>query len=189
MKLAGMRLAVVVLAAGQSRRFGARDKLMTPLAGRPMAAHAARALRGVPRHIGILVAKDRRLLGLYPGFQLCRLAPANPGQGLSLAAGIRAAQRAGASHALLVLADMPFVTTDDLRLVLRRSGTHPVMACGSRAPMPPALIPRRLFALLTHLRGDRGAGPILRRCPDLLLQSLAPAHLVDIDRPQDLRQP
>lgn len=183
-----MKLAVVVLAAGLSRRFGNRDKLLAPLDGRPVAAHLARALRGVPRHDAIVVLRDRRLAGLFAGFQACLVAPARPGQGISLAAGIGAARRGGASHVLLVLADMPHVTAPDLRRILRGALTHPVMAVGDkpRAAMPPALIPRRLFAQLSRLRGDRGAGPVLRRCPDLILRDLAPAHLHDIDRPADL---
>ena len=39
-----MSLGVLLLAAGQSRRFGPQDKLLAPLAGRPVVAHALDAL-------------------------------------------------------------------------------------------------------------------------------------------------
>lgn len=181
-----MRLAVIVLAAGQSRRFGSRDKLRAALAGRPLAAHAARALAGLARHKGLVVLRDRRLAGLFGGLTPVVPGRARPAQGPSVAAGIRAARRAGASHALLVLADMPRVGREGLRAIARPALAHPVMALGPDGPMPPALIPRRLFAPLARLAGDRGAGPLLRRCPDLVLRPLPAWRLIDVDRPADL---
>lgn len=181
-----MRLAVILLAAGQSRRFGSRDKLRAALAGRPLAAHAARALAGLSRQVGLVVLRDPRLAGLFRGLGVVVPDRARPGQGRSVAAGIRAARRAGASHALLVLADMPCLGREDLRVIARPALAHPVMALGPEGPMPPALIPRRLFPALARLDGDRGAGPLLRRCPDLVLRPLPAARLIDVDRPDDL---
>lgn len=178
-----MRLAIIVLAAGRSRRFGSRDKLRVPLEGRPVAQHVVRLLRGQPSAIRIVVLRDRRLAGMFRGFRVVRIDRA--AQGLSLAAGLRAAKRAGASHALVLLADMPRVARADLRRILHGALTHPAMA-RAKTPMPPALIPRHLFPLALANRRDQGAGAILRQRPDLILHELAEAHLVDIDRPQDL---
>lgn len=180
-----MKLVVVVLAAGQSRRFGNRDKLRAPVAGLPLAAHAVRALRGLPRHGAVVVLRDRGLAGLFPGYRKVILARGRSAQGISLGAGLGAARRMGASHALMVLADMPCLTRADLVLIATGAGTHPAMARG-RVPMPPALIPRALFSRLIRLKGDRGAGQILRSRPDLVLRDLPAARLVDVDRPRDL---
>ena len=45
--IAADAVAVVLLAAGRSTRFGARDKLAEPLAGLPLGLHAARMLRDI----------------------------------------------------------------------------------------------------------------------------------------------
>ncbi|MDS9466057.1 nucleotidyltransferase family protein [Paracoccus sp. MBLB3053] len=180
-----MKLAIVLLAAGLSRRFGSRDKLMAQLEGRPLAAHSLAALRGLPRHAAFVVLRHPGHAGLYRGMIPVRTPKARAGQGISLAIGIRAVRRSGASHVLLVLADMPRLTRSDLRLVARGALTHPVMALGGVA-MPPAIIPRALFPRVMRLDRDKGAGALLRERPDLILRAIPADRLVDVDRPGDL---
>ncbi|OOY25610.1 hypothetical protein BMI91_04180 [Thioclava sediminum] len=179
----------VVLAAGASRRFGARDKLAARAGG-----EAALVLRSVKTLRGLGLAR-RAAITRSPGLPkelrgagldlLC--IGAGRAQSASLHRAIRAAQASGASHLLIVLGDMPEVSRAHLRQLLKTPGPHPAMATSDGRLAPPALIPRRLFGAALRLTGDRGAGALLRRAPDLRRVALPPGTLRDIDRPEDLR--
>ncbi|OWY13786.1 hypothetical protein B6V72_07215 [Thioclava sp. F34-6] len=180
----------VVLAAGASRRFGARDKLAARSGGEAaLVLRAAKTLRGLglPRRAGITrghrLPKELRGAGL----DLLCIGPGRA-QSASLHRAIRAAHASGASHLLIVLGDMPNVSRAHLRQLLATPGPHPGMATSEGRLAPPALIPRRLFGAALRLTGDRGAGALLRRAPDLRRISLPPGTLHDIDRPDDLRE-
>ena len=53
-----LRLAALVLAAGQSRRFGAANKLLADLAGMPVLAHILTSLSGSAFDDIVVVASD-----------------------------------------------------------------------------------------------------------------------------------
>lgn len=178
----------VILAAGQSRRFGPRDKLAARRPGQgAIVLRPARALAGLGLARRMAVTRSpylpRELRGA--GVALLPLG-GRPSQAASLRHAIRAAQKGGASHLLILLGDTPGLSRADLKPFLTRPGTHPAMALHAGRLGPPALIPRRLFGRLLRLHGDRGAGAILRRCPDLRRHRLEAGVLHDIDRPEDL---
>lgn len=188
MSAASGRLMVVVLAAGRSRRFGARNKLLASFTGKPVAKHVARTLKGFPKWQGAIVTRDPVVARLFAASGLRQvIPPAHPRtQSVSLQVGIRHAMRQGATHILLLLADMPLVRREDLDAVLRAGGLHPVLSQGGKQTMPPALFSRALFPALMRLEGDVGAAKVLRRRPDLVRCALLMAHLRDIDRPGDI---
>lgn len=172
----------LLLAAGASRRFGPEDKLLAMLRGRPLVDHAAQAMRDCPLDRRIAVITNPELLPWLDGFQVIRIDPGD--QSASLRAGLRAA---GSPDRLLVaLGDMPDVTGAHLAAVLG-AATDALPACShdGTAPMPPACFPRASLRALASLRGDRGAGALLRDLPPA--QHVAAAGLLrDIDRPGDL---
>lgn len=178
----------VVLAAGRSRRFGPRDKLLARKPGSgAIVLKPASALQGLGLMGRLAIARTRSVAHTLHGTRTIALSiPSGQTQSASLHLAIRVARESGASHLLIVLGDMPEVTRKDLRALLVNSGPHPVMAsCGGRLS-PPALIPRRLFGRAMRLSGDRGAGPLLSACPDLRRVALALEAVQDVDRPADL---
>lgn len=178
----------VILAAGRSRRFGPRDKL---LARRPgsgaLVQKPACALKGLGLMGRIAIARTPSVARTLHGTRT-RALPISSGrtQSASLHRALRVAHESGASHLLIVLGDMPGVTRKDLRDLMRRAGPHPVMASCAGRVSPPALIPRRLFGRVLRLSGDRGAGPLLSTCPDLRRVALALEAVQDVDRPDEL---
>ena len=52
------KITAILLAAGTSRRFGGEDKLLAPLAGGPLALHAARHIVGLAPRRRIAVCRD-----------------------------------------------------------------------------------------------------------------------------------
>lgn len=185
--IAPERIAAVVLAAGGSVRFGA-DKLVHPLNGKPLGAHAADVIAGLPfaHRFAVVPVGNRQRATIYVsrGFDL--IPNPDPEQGLSssiaLAAGVAAAL--GAQALLLCLADMPFITRAHLALLVGAAGTEPVTTVNAGVRSPPAIFPSAMFADLMALSGDRGARPLL----DAAITVEAEAGLVrDIDTPSDLR--
>lgn len=185
-------IAAILLAAGQSRRFGADDKLLAPLAGEPLALHAARRIVELApgRRIAVCPEGDGTLATMLSGlgFDIVVNADAASGLSQSLALGIAAAARGPERAALVCLADMPFVGTGHLQCLLTRFDpiAAPVVASSDGdAAMPPALFARALFDRLRASEGDRGGKALLA---DAALVTAAAGELADIDRPADLRR-
>jgi molybdenum cofactor cytidylyltransferase len=181
-----MTVAGILLAAGQSRRFGKDDKLLFPLDGRPLATYSADALRhaGCSRLIAV-VASDK-LRDLLPGFEI--VAPTGPASlSASLRAGLRLVSESEATHALFVLADMPFVTSDHLRNVIRLAETRGVAASASGTlRCPPACFHRSKFTDLDSLREDAGARAMLAGLGPADVVIASAQMLADIDRCTDV---
>jgi molybdenum cofactor cytidylyltransferase len=179
--------AALLLAAGQSRRFGDADKLLAPLDGKPLVTHAADMLRfaGLAPLIAVTASDD--VAALLEGFLTVPLGAGPAAQSRSLAAGIAAAEAEGADRVLVVLGDMPRVTADLVRDVVSRCPEGGAAAAfdGIR-PMPPACFDRALFPALRDMTGDRGAAPILRALPPEALVTASSDLLIDIDTPEKL---
>lgn len=177
------RLAVIVLAAGASRRFGAADKLLAPLDGRPLAMHAfalAGAV-GAGQALAITARKETAALAEAAGLTPVPVTPGGD-QSDSVRAGL-AALRPQIGAVLFMLADMPWLRTGDLAALL--SLGPPACAATGGARMPPALLPRS-WCDDAPLSGDRGLRPLLGRIPPGRCLCLPPARLGDVDCPADL---
>ena len=184
-------IAAVLLAAGRSRRFGPEDKLLMPLAGEPLALHAARRIAELApgRRIAVCPDRDGELAKMLPalGFEIVVNADPQSGLAQSLSLGIAAVARGPEPAALVCLADMPFVGTGHLRNLLARFDpvSAPVVASSDgETAMPPALFDRALFDRLRASEGDRGGKALLANAA---LVMAGAGELADIDRPGDLR--
>ena len=182
------KVAAILLAAGQSLRFGAADKLLAPIDGEPLLIHAARRLVEMKPARLIAVCSDAQgsAAGLLAplGFEIAVNPHPERGLSSSLARGIERAREAEA--ALICLADMPFVTVRHLEALLARFDPvdAPIVASGRGSiAMPPALFARSLFETLEGGEGDKGGRALLRTA--ILVEAPA-AELTDMDVPEDL---
>ena len=181
----------ILLAAGESRRFGSR-KLLHPLAdGTPIGVRSAAKLAGaVDRAIAVVSPDDGELIDrlVRTAVELCACPQAHEGMGSSLGCGVRAA--ADADGWVIALADMPFVLPATIAAVTQalRAGA-PIVAPVYRGERGhPVGIAREYFAELAALTGDVGAKGILRRdrARIVLLPVDDPGVHRDIDTPKDL---
>lgn len=186
-------LAVVVLAAGLSRRFGARDKLEQPLAGKPLACHVADTLAEFPTaHRMVVSAAATGPVAahfLARDFELIINPDPASGQGRSLALAAERAAAIGATGLLVCLADMPYVTDGLLRRLAERWAADPTISLISACETyrgPPALFPRSSFGPLQRLRGERGGRELLAQAHPVPAR---PDELRDFDYPADFGAP
>ena len=182
----------VVLAAGESRRFG-ESKLLQVLDGKAMVCRAAELARQVCGDRSLLVtghdgAAVTAAAGDAPHF-LVRNERHAEGIGKSIALAAKAVSHA-ADALLLVFADQPLVTAAHLNaLVDGWSGAdNEIIATAYAGTMgPPVLFPRGAFEALGTLSGDKGAKSVLQD-PAFDLKTIKfEDAAIDIDTPADLR--
>ena len=191
-----VRVCGVLLAAGTSSRFGGDNKLLADIGGMPLIRHVAKRLLK-SRLAAIIVVT---------GFEADSVKDALSGLDLRFAhnpdfhSGIASSLRRGiadvdkdASGAMIVLGDMPGVTTELVdELVEAFEGaqgekiTFPVTSDGRQGN--PVIWPKRFFADLLALTGDTGAKRLIAENRDDALGVPVPddAVLRDIDAPEDV---
>lgn len=183
---------ILLFAAGASRRMAPRDKLTEIVDGAPLLRRTARRALATGAPVIALLPPDRpdRAAAL-DGLDLQRVTVADAAGGMSrsIAAGIGALPP-GCAGALMLMADMPDLTTADLTVLIERFqqlGGETVIRAAAQdgTPGSPSVIPARLFGQFAALQGDTGGRGILRgEAVDLVP---LPGHhaLTDLDSPQD----
>lgn len=173
----------VLLCAGQSRRFGEADKLLHPLDGKPLAAHAAQMLASLPFALKLATVRPcaTKLHALLSnaGFTLVPV-PAGASQTDSLRHGLDIALDGDGSAILLALGDMPWVTAQHIKVLASAADTERPAA--SKAPDwtgPPWLAP----AIWVRANIETVRAGLLR---DAVPVAASAALMRDVDRPADL---
>lgn len=180
-----MTTGAILLAAGQSRRFGS-PKLLAPLHGQPLVCHAARALlaAGLPvlTVTGAHAPQIRAALASHP-VRFTHATDHDQGMAHSLKAGLAAAP-SDWDAALVMLADMPDLEPDLLRQLATTPGIAvPVHQCRRGNPVR---WPREHWPLLMTLTGDEGARRLLPNLPVTEVEAPSPSIFRDIDTPDCL---
>lgn len=187
-------IAGVVLAAGTSSRFGAANKLLADLKGRPIVAHAVETMVAsevdpVIVVIGHDVDRVADALADQP-VTLVRNDEYARGQATSVGVGIDALETFDVAAAVFALGDMPFVSpeTVDTLVATYRTGPETALAAaydGSRGN--PVLFDRSHFERLADVSGDTGGRAVLLEGDRSALVAIDdPGVVRDIDTPADL---
>lgn len=183
-----MSTAALLLAAGLSRRFGAEDKLLAQLGGKPLIRHAADAVSECPVERRIAVVSSPMVTPHLVGFDIVSVKDAASALSHSLRSGLVQAQKHGATRVLVVLGDMPFVTSEHLKKVLDRAAAHGASATISgAAKLPPACFLAPHFPALSSAEGDTGARALIQSLPREALVECPADSALDIDTQQQLR--
>ena len=188
-------LAAVVLAAGLSSRFGARDKLLHPYRGRLLLEWTLRAVAaaGLVDCVVVIGPQEAEKAALVAAHGLRAIENPTPelGMAVSLGCGVRGV-RGKIDGIFICLGDMPAVTSAHLRQLAAR-----FEALANDAILAPTHQQQRghpvLFgaahrAALSTLEGDHGARALLATAgARLVLHDLQDAAVLrDIDTVADL---
>jgi molybdenum cofactor cytidylyltransferase len=185
----------ILLAAGESRRFEAGNKLLAEIDGVPLVRHAAETLlatdlAGPVVVLGYEAAAVREVLEGIESSDLAFRVNEDyaAGQSTSVAAGVAAARAREWDAAVFALGDMPAVDPHSIERVVAayREGAGTVVAPvheGTRGN--PVLFDRRRFDALASVSGDRG-GRELVEAEGTLVDVDDPGVRRDVDRVADL---
>jgi molybdenum cofactor cytidylyltransferase len=181
-------IAGILLAAGQSTRFG-RQKLLEPWHGEPLVRKTARCfLEAGLRPLVAVVSPDPRLIDALAGLPLTTVENAHPEKGISrsIAIGVRALPET-TEGALIGVGDQPYLTAEAIEELIKafKLGRIVVPRWGDHRGNPP-VFDRRFFPELLVLEGDRGGQPVIVAHEDAVTEVALPARLGDdIDRPEE----
>jgi molybdenum cofactor cytidylyltransferase len=186
------RVAIVVLAAGASRRLG-RPKQLLELGGEPLIRHTVRnALASKADAVLVVLGNEADRIGSAIGDLKTEIVH-NPdftrGQSTSMVAGI-SALGSDVDAAVLMLGDQPGVASSVLdALIDRFVSTRPAVVQPRYAdgkPGNPALVSRPLFPELLAVTGDIGAREVIRaHRGEIEYVDVGASHPLDVDTDDD----
>ncbi len=189
------RIAAIILAAGQSRRMGAANKLLADIDGKPMVAHAADAAlaSGADPVIVVTGHEPDQVAAALDGRAVELVHNPDFADGLSTSLRCAIAALPGdIDGALVCLGDMPGVDARHLdRLIAAfdpSSGAALVVPTFQGKRGNPVLWQRRFFDEMTEISGDVGARHLIGAHEDELVEIAMDddAILTDLDTPEAL---
>ena len=184
-------VAGILLAAGTSTRMG-RNKMLLDLGGETVLRRAARgAIDGGLCPLIVVLGSEAECAERALGGLECRLV-LNPhfesGMTSSMHRGL-AALPTTATAAMVLLADMPFVTAGMIGAMVRRyheTAAHLVISDYEGVNAPPMIYDKHLFGELRATHGDRCGRQVVQRHRDQAEILRWPASaLADLDVPED----
>lgn len=192
-------VAIVILAAGMSRRLG-RPKQVLPLAGEPLVVHVGKRARA---------SKAARVMAVVGGAREDTMAALEDvvdeiivndsyeeGQGTSIAAGIRYLESTshllGSCEAVMfLLGDQPGIDPDVIDAVIDawEEGGSIVMAGYKDRPGHPVLFDRVHWKELGQLKGEQGGRMVIgKHRDDVVYVSVETESPMDVDHEADWRR-
>jgi len=191
--MAESRIAAVVLAAGQSMRMGADNKLLADINGQPMVRVVTESVLASRAHPVVVVtghdgpAVRAALAGLDVDLV------DNPGSRAGLSTSLRAGLNVlrSVDGVVVVLGDMPWVTAADIDCVLDAFapdlGREIIVPIHEGKRGNPVLWAARFLPELARVTGDRGGRTLLEEHGDVVHHvTIGRGTLLDVDRPSDL---
>ena len=188
------KTAGIILAAGQSRRMGKLNKMTTTVKGKPMVRHVAEAAcTSKLQTVSIVTGhKPQEVINVLDELEINQVNNPDYEKGLStsLSAGIRMLG-ADVSHVIVILGDMPMITSQMINRLIDQSSTNPnhiIVSTHKGKRGNPVLWPRSFFGELQSIEGDTGARHIMAANRDRLIEvELGEAASLDLDTPEAVR--
>ena len=185
-----MKLGCVVMAAGESRRFGTENKLLREFDGIPLYVRALSAIpQGVFDAVCVVTGYEPiRQLAEKLGFQT--VINDRPDLGVSRTIRLGLEQLADCDGAAFMTADQPLLTAQTLTALADAFSKMPdcILAASHEGKRGnPCLFPQDLFGELLTLEGDVGGSRVIRGHQDRLrLLEVPGEELEDCDTAEAL---
>lgn len=185
------RLACVLLAAGESARFGS-PKQIAKVNDKPMLVTSLKKIEAsnIDSVFVALGGNCKLVEAVLPReTEIIKVENWQRGIGKSIAHSVRHVADAGFTHALIALSDQVAITTDAYNQLLEMSEANPkaiVAAKYAGIIGAPCIFPKTFFDELRLMDNDKGARSLLKQYSEYLLEVSIPEAGIDIDTPQEL---
>lgn len=190
-------VAIVILAAGKASRMGegGKHKLLAEFDGIPLVRRSALTALGADAVSVIVITGHRRSEIETTLDELALTLIDNPdyasGMASSLIAGFSSRSADSADGILVMLADMPRISTthlDALILAFRNAGGETVIRAVSQGkPGNPVILPHSLNRAVLMLQGDVGARDIIATSDLPVIDvDVGDAAVLDVDTPHEI---
>lgn len=186
-----MQIGAVVMASGDSARFGARDKLTAPFAGVPL---ICRTLVKLPRECfnkRLVVTRSQRVSELARAFEFDALLHALPDVSDTIRLGVQ--EMLDMDGCLFCVADQPFLSLKTVQALVASFARAPqriYRAAYQGKVGNPVLFPRFLFHELSSLAPGQTGGAVITRHRELLspVEATCALELADVDTEDDFQK-
>ena len=188
-----MRIATIVLAAGQSRRAGTTNKLLVEIEGVPMIAHVLQAVRAaeIDPVIVVLGHQPDRVRAAIADYDVTLVENPDYVEGLStsLTRGLSVLPKE-VDGVVVCLGDMPDVTTAHIERLIEAfapdKGRDICVPTFNGKRGNPVLWARRYIDEMAHTAGDVGARHLIGEYADTVSEVVMPdgGVLLDLDTPE-----
>ncbi len=185
------RLAGILLAAGQSRRMGALNKLMLKVDGKEMVRRMSEAALETVEVLHVVTGHEAEaVMGTLDGLDIEFVHNSDYREGLSssLRSGIESLGD-DVTHAMVMLGDMPRIDAAMLGRLTHALNESPegsiIVATSNGKRGNPVIWPRAYFDALTAISGDTGARHLIGENRERVVEvDLGEAAALDIDTPE-----
>ena len=187
-----VRTGCVIMASGYGNRFGS-NKLLTDFCGKPLLQWLLDATRGVFDK-AVVVTRYPEIEALGQQQNLAVVLHSLPHQSDTIRLGLNAIGE-GTDYCMFCPGDQPLLSRTTLQKMIHqvrlRNSEDEIfrLSCHTHVGSP-VIFPRKYYAELSDLQGDRGGSTILKKYPEKVC--LFPAkdefELFDVDCPADLEQ-
>jgi molybdenum cofactor cytidylyltransferase len=180
-------VAAVILAAGESRRFGS-PKQLAPLNGRSLLDHVLALANDAGLEPIVAVVPAWFVPATTSDESILWVRNPHPERGMSesLQLGF-AALPASAEAAVILLGDQPTLPASSISAILAGRGDRPLIAGRSEGHMtPPVLVERSHFWVVEKATGDSGLRDLLSAHHELVAPIDLPST-EDVDTPEQLQ--
>ena len=179
------KIAVILEAAGDSRRFGSNKLLHIMEDGRPMIASILDAVRPIEAYKKVLVTQYDEVASMAPEFDVVMNDRPDLGISRSMQLGLEAGGYADAF--MFCVCDQPGITTSTIRKLIDtyKKGTAGIVSLAWQGKMcNPKIFSSRYKEELMRLSGDTGGRQIIASHADdiLLVEAESEDEVKDIDR-------
>lgn len=184
-----MKISLILLAAGNSKRFGS-NKLLALFQGKPMITHLFDTVNklAADQIIVITQANEVEKIAQRYGFEV--YINEQPEKGIS------SSIKLGVSHvigdaAVFIVCDQPMLSATTIqKLITHADHQHILRVSYDTKKGNPALFPKSLYDELMQLEGDEGGKVIMRAHPELVIdiQAEHQNELIDFDTKESLNK-
>ena len=191
----GHKIKKILLAAGESKRFGEKNKLLAVINGKPIINYILDTLFEIydPSELIVIVGHEHKIIKnliFNKNIKILENINYKKGIGTSIALGINNLD-VEIDGVMIIPADMPYINSKDLinleKKFMELNCVKVVMPEHNNKIGNPVILPRNYFNTLKSLKDDFGARSLIRK-KDVITLNTEFGTIFDIDTKEELAE-